>query len=95
MSDDSFCISILFLCAVVPLARNSTFWTGWNRVDRACAQSYKAGSRSQLRETLLTGMPLIFFTASMFDEIWTWILDLDSGCRLCTGSRSHANIQVY
>jgi len=95
MSDGSFGISFLFLCSVAPLLRDSTFCSGWDRVNRVCAQPYKAGPRSQLRETLLTGMPLIFFTASMFDEIWTWILGLNSGVRLCTGSRSHANIQIY
>ena len=34
-------------------------------MDRACAQSYKAGSRSQLREALPTGLPRMFFAASM------------------------------
>ena len=61
MSDGSCFFSVLCLCTVVPLMRNSTFWAGWNRVNRAGAQPYKAVDRSQLREALLTGTPLIFF----------------------------------
>ena len=57
MSDGSFGISVLFLCTDVLLTENSTFWSGWNRVNRACVQPYKAVPRSQLHEALLTGMP--------------------------------------
>ena len=81
MSDGSFGISVLFLCSVAPLLRDPTFCSGWDRVNRVCAQPYTAGSRSQLRETLLTGVCLWSSLRhrclmKFGPGFWTWILDV-------------------